>query len=150
LTKRTKYALKALLHLAGRPPGESALIADIAAAEGIPRKFLEQILVALKREGLLESRMGKGGGYRLARPAERITFGEVMRLTEGSLAPVPCVSRSAYQSCEDCRDETACAIRAVMEEVREALSSVLDTTSLADGREQAAGHVRSRGITYTI
>ena len=139
-----------MLHLAGQPPGESALIADIAKAEGIPRKFLEQILVELKREGLLESRMGKGGGYRLARPAERITFGEVMRLTEGPLAPVACVSRSAYQPCADCRDETACAIRAVMERVRDALSGVLDATSLADGREYAAAHVRGRGVTYTI
>ncbi len=150
LTKRTKYALQALLHLAGQPREQPALIADIAAAEGIPRKFLEQILVDLKREGLLESRMGKGGGYWLARPPEHITFGEIIRLTDGPLAPVLCVSKSAYKPCEECRDESGCAIRVVMQEVRDALSGILDSTSLSDARERAERHIRQQGLSYSI
>lgn len=132
LSKRAKYAMKAMLFLAEQPPGQPSLIDDISGAERIPRKFLEHILLDLKRAGLLKSRMGRGGGYLLARPAGRITFGELVRLTDGPLAPVSCVSKTAYRPCEECADETRCAIRAVMGDVRDAIAEILDHTSLDD------------------
>ena len=150
ITKRTKYALKAVLFLATKSPGKLVQIADIAQSESIPRKFLEQILLDLRRAGILESRMGKRGGYALVRSPEQITFGDVMRLSEGSLAPVKCVSHSAYEPCMDCRDEASCPIRAVMVEARDALAGVLDGTTLADGWERVAGKIRETGISYSI
>lgn len=131
LSSKAKYGLKAMVHLA-RHGGEGAvLIADIAEAENIPKKFLDAILLELKNRGLLASKKGKGGGYTLARPADRIMVGDVVRILDGPLAPVPCVSRTAYRRCGDCEDENACAIRAVMGEVRDAIASILDNTTLA-------------------
>jgi Rrf2 family protein len=132
LTKKAKYALKAALHLARREPGEAVLIADIAVAERIPKKFLESILLALKNRGILVSRKGRGGGYTLARPAAEVSFGEIVRIMDGPLAPVPCVSVTAYRSCEECASEAGCEIRRVMKRVRDAISEVLDATTLAD------------------
>jgi Rrf2 family protein len=149
ITKRAKYAIKALLLLAQRPE-DNTLIADIAATEGIPRKFLEQILVDLKREGLLQSQMGKGGGYRLARPADTITLGEILRITDGPLAPVSCVSKTAYKRCEECRDEAACALRNVMADVREAIADILDHTSLRDALDKTRMDPVSQGFLYDI
>jgi Rrf2 family protein len=137
ITRRAKYALKAMLHLARAGNGVPMLIADLAAAEQIPRKFLEQILLDLKREGLLKSRMGKGGGYSLARPAERISLGEILRITDGPLAPVSCVSKTAYKPCEECVSEAACGIRPIMADVREAIAIILDNTSLDDAIRRA-------------
>lgn len=94
LSQRTRYALKAMVRLARSPEGEPVQIAMLAESEDIPRKFLEIILVELKRQNLVQSLRGKRGGYRLARPAEEITFGEIIRITEGPLALVPCVSRT--------------------------------------------------------
>lgn len=131
LSSKAKYGLKAMVHLA-RFGGEGALlIADIAEAETIPKKFLDAILLELKNRGLLTSKKGKGGGYALARPADRIMVGEIVRILDGPLAPVPCVSRTAYRRCSDCSDENACAIRAVMGEVRDAIAGILDNTTLA-------------------
>ena len=132
LTKKAKYALKAVLHLARRESGEAVLIADIAAAERIPKKFLETILLTMKNRGILVSRKGRGGGYALARPAAQVTFGEIVRIMDGPLAPVPCVSATAYRRCEECASEELCEIRRVMQRVRDASSAVLDATSLAD------------------
>jgi len=132
LSQRTRYALKAMVRLARTPEGEPVQIATLAESEDIPRKFLEIILVELKRQNLVQSLRGKRGGYRLARPAEQITFGEVIRITEGPLALVPCVSRTAYRPCEDCKDETACAINRVMAMVRDETARILDATTLAD------------------
>ncbi len=132
LTNKAKYALKAALHLARREPGVSVLIAEIAAAEKIPKKFLESILLTMKNRGLLSSRKGRGGGYALARPASQVSFGEIVRIMDGPLAPVPCVSVTAYHRCEECASEELCEIRAVMQRVRDASSAVLDATTLAD------------------
>ncbi len=132
ITRRAKYALKALLYLAQQPEGQTVLIRDLAKAERIPKKFLEQILLDLNRKGILQSRKGKGGGYLLGRSPAKIMMGEVIRLTDGPLAPVPCVSKTAYHRCEECVDEKTCRIRRVMKDVRDAIAGVMDKTSLAD------------------
>jgi len=139
LTKKTKYALKALTCFART--GSSPLIQApaLANAERIPRKFLELILLELKNHGLLESRQGKGGGYRLAKPASVITMGQVMRLMQGPLALTPCVSQTAYEKCEECLDENQCGMRLVMKDVREATAAILDATTLEDLLRKESG-----------
>ncbi|EME68649.1 transcriptional regulator [Paramagnetospirillum caucaseum] len=134
LSSKAKYGLKAMVHLARREGQGPSLIADVAEAERIPKKFLDAILLEMKNQGLLSSKKGKGGGYVLARPAERIMVGDIVRILDGPLAPIPCVSRTAYRPCEDCVDETACTVRAVMQDVRDAIAAILDNTSLADMR----------------
>ena len=132
LTQRSRYALRALIFIA-RSGGVSPVpISVIAADQQLPRKFLEAILLELKNGGVVNSYRGKMGGYRLARPASQISFGEIIRLIEGPLALVPCVSVSAYQCCDDCFEETTCVIRKVMLVVREQTADILDNTTLAD------------------
>lgn len=138
LTSRAKYGLKAALALAATGPTPVRIV-DLASAEGIPRKFLEQILLALKDRGLLQSRKGRGGGYALALPPESISFGDVIRTLDGPLAPTPCVSVNFYRPCPECPDEAACRIRPVMKDVRDAIAAVLDRTSLADVLASAPG-----------
>jgi len=132
LSKKTKYALKAVLVLAKEYGQGPVLVSSIAEREGIPRKFLELILLELKNQGILQSRKGKGGGYFLARAPHLISVGHVVRILDGPLAPLPCVSRTAYMRCRECRDEKTCGIRMVMKEVRDATAKILDSTSLAD------------------
>jgi Rrf2 family protein len=132
LTQRSRYALRALIFIARSGSVEPVPISAIAADQKLPRKFLEAILLDLKNGGLVNSFRGKMGGYRLARPASQISFGEIIRLIEGPLALVPCVSVTAYQRCTDCFEETTCVIRKVMLVVREQTANILDTTSLAD------------------
>ncbi len=132
LSKKTKYGLQALLYLAQKYKHGSVLISDLAKEERIPKKFLEAILLDLKNHGLLHSKKGKGGGYVLGRNPSEISFGQVIRILEGPLAPVSCVSQSAYRRCEECQDETICGIRMVMKDVREAMANILDKTTLAD------------------
>jgi Rrf2 family protein len=132
ISQRAKYALRALLVLAEAPPGEPLMISEISKRQVIPKKFLEQILLELKRAGLVESRRGRLGGYALARSAEKITFGEVVRLLDGPVALLPCLSRIAYRRCSDCADEANCEIRRVFARVAEATREVLDSTSIAD------------------
>jgi Rrf2 family protein len=132
LSKKAKHALKAMRVLAGRYGEGPILISDIAAPDSLPRKFLELILLELKNQGLLQSRKGKGGGYALGRPPDMITVGQVVRIIDGPIAPLPCVSRTAYQRCDECVDERTCAIRLVMKDVREATAKILDSTTLAD------------------
>ncbi|MGD0633529.1 MAG: Rrf2 family transcriptional regulator [Beijerinckiaceae bacterium] len=129
LSNKAKYGLKALMHLAGHE-GVS-LAADIAAENQIPRKFLDAILLELTKAGILSSRKGKGGGYRLARPADAITAGQIIRILDGPLAPIACASRTAYRPCLDCPDESACAVRDIMIDVRDAMALILDRTSIA-------------------
>ncbi len=131
LSQRGRYALKALLHLA-RHSGEPRQVSVIATDEQIPRKYLEAIMSDLRRAELVDSTRGWSGGYRLSRPADLITFGEVIRLTDGPLALLPCASRNFYKRCEDCVDEAACAIRRVMASVRNEVSEILDRTTIAD------------------
>jgi Rrf2 family protein len=132
LTQRSRYALRALIFIARSGGMAPVPISAIAADQRLPRKFLEAILLDLKNGGLVTSYRGKAGGYRLARAAGQISFGEIIRLIEGPLALVPCVSVSAYQRCADCFEETTCVIRKVMLEVREQTANILDHTSLAD------------------
>lgn len=146
LTMKGKYGLKAALHLARLDPQELALSADIAAENSISKKFLDTILGDLRMAGLVVTRKGRGGGYRLARPAGEIKVGEVLRALDGPFAPIACASRLYYQPCQDCPDEAACAVRHIMIEVRDAISSVLDTRSLAELNAQIAAKADPLGI----
>ncbi len=123
--------------LARQPNEELLLVSDIAERENLPKKFLEAILLELNRNGVVRSRRGRGGGYALAKPADLITFGQVVRIMDGPLAPLSCVSVNYYRRCDDCRDEMSCEIRKVMRRVRDAISDELDGTSLADAMQTA-------------
>jgi Rrf2 family protein len=132
LSKRAKYALKALIALAAGPPGAPVRIEDLARRERIPQKFLETILLDLKNRGVLQSKKGKGGGYFLVRDPKTVLIGQLVRQFDGPLAAVPCASQTAYARCQDCRDEAGCGVRWVMKEVRDATATILDRTTLAD------------------
>lgn len=132
LTMKTKYALKALAQLATATDGQPLQIADIAEQDQIPRKFLEAILAELKHHGFLRSRKGRGGGYLLAKPADTISLASVIRVLDGPIAPVPCLSRTAYRPCEGCKDEATCAVRLVLKDAHAASLQVLESTTLAD------------------
>src|SRR5215831_9764050 len=132
ISKRTQYGLKAMLALGSRYGQGPVPIATISREESIPIKFLELILLDLKASGLLESRKGPGGGYQLSRPPSTITIGSLIRIMEGPLAPLPCASETAFRPCEECPDIESCGIRIVMRQVRDAIASVLDRTTLAD------------------
>lgn len=131
LSQRARYALKALLNLARHTSGTNQ-VRTLSEEEHIPRRFLEVIMADLRKAGLVESTRGKTGGYRLARPANLISFAEILRITDGPIALVPCVSRNFYARCEDCDDERTCEIRQVMSLLRVQMSAVLDHTTLAD------------------
>lgn len=120
-----------MLALAAQKDGALIQAADIAADHHIPRKFLELILLELRKHGLIHSHRGKNGGYLLAKPADSITFGQIVRIIDGPLAPIPCASLTGYRRCVDCVDEKACAIRRSMRQVRDAASEILDKMSLA-------------------
>jgi Rrf2 family protein len=138
LSKRSKYAIKALLALADHERGEPVRIADLAHEEQIPPKFLELILLGLKNQGILQSRKGKGGGYLLARDPGDIYLGQIVRMFDGPLAPVPCASQTAYVACADCPNEAVCGVHLAMKAVRDATAKVLDGTSIASLRRQMA------------
>lgn len=135
LTKKAKYGLKAMVDLAGLEPGKSAFVADVAERNAIPKKFLDAILGELRNAGLLTSKKGKAGGYMLAKPADVITIGMIVRTLDGPLAPIACASRSAYVPCDDCQDVRACQIRLMMTDVRDAISKILDEQSLSELRD---------------
>ncbi|HPR62689.1 MAG TPA: Rrf2 family transcriptional regulator [Thermoanaerobaculia bacterium] len=144
LSRKAKYGLKAILYLAQVHGKGPVLISDLAAAERIPKKFLEQILLELRKQGLLFARRGRGGGYELARPPRDITMGSVIRILDGPLAPVSCVSQTAYRPCEECLDAKSCGIRLVMQDVRDAMADILDHTDLAAVLLKSESH-RKRG-----
>jgi Rrf2 family protein len=132
LTNKAKYALRALVLLSEKYGEGPVLISEIARKEGIPKKFLELILLELKNHGVLHSKKGKGGGYYLVRAPKSVSIGSIVRLMDGPLAPVPCVSETAYQPCEECTDEATCGVRLILKDVRNSISSVLDRRNLAD------------------
>lgn len=138
LTQKTRYALRALLHVAAQPVTEPVLVADIASSQKLPRKFLEAIMLDLKEAGFLSSQRGRGGGYKLARDASLISFGDIIRAMEGPLALLPCASVNFYQKCLDCEDEASCAIRKAMLVVREDTARTLEGISLADATARKA------------
>lgn len=147
LTKKGKYGLKALVHLSQLPAGQLAFVGDIATANKIPKKFLDAILGELRNAGFVQSRKGKDGGYRLARPASEIKIGHVVRVLDGPLAPIPCASRTQYQPCDDC-DEATCQIRHMMLEVRQAIAGVLDNRSLAQVRDGANDDILAEALHH--
>ena len=132
ISNKARYAFRALLAIADAPGDEAMPSAEIAQRYAIPHKFLEQILLDLRKAGILESRRGKSGGYVMLRPADTVTFGEVLRIFEGPLAPLPCLSRAAYRPCEDCVDERTCVIRREFGRAYDASRAVLDNRTLAD------------------
>lgn len=132
LTKKTKYGLKAMAYLARNSHGQPILISEIALSENIPLKFLEGILLDLKKNGLLASKKGKGGGYLLEIPAQNIPIASIIRVLDGPIALLPCVSLNYYKKCDDCLDEVSCSLNRVMVQVRDKTLKVLESQSLED------------------
>ena len=152
ISMKTKYALLAIAALARTTDREALLIADLARMENIPKKFLEAILLTLKNQGILSSRKGPGGGYSLAVSPASLTIGRVVRAFEGDFAPVPCLADTAPVKCAECNEMATCGIRLVMADVKQAVSSVLDMTTIADMLERSE-HERqkvSRLLDFSI
>ena len=147
LSHKTRYALRSLLYLVEIGHGAPVRLATIAQTQNVPRKYLELIMLDLKRAGLVQSVRGPTGGYCLARPAEQISFGDIIRALEGPIALVPCASVHFYSNCGDCHDEATCAIRKVMATVRETSVGILDGTSLADA---AGWELADRGKEWSF
>jgi Rrf2 family protein len=133
LSKKGEYALRSLINLgiAAEMKRKLVQVSELAESEQLPVKFLEQILQVLREAGIVESERGKFGGYRLAKPARKITIGQVVRLIDGPLAPIRCVSQTAYEACT-CPDEAHCGLRMLMIDVRNAIAGILDRYTLAD------------------
>jgi Rrf2 family protein len=140
LTNRAKYAIKALLYLA-RHRGEGPIGAGVIAESGhIPLKFLELILLQLRNHGMIRSKVGKGGGHELVQGPGEITVLSVVRIIDGPVAPLPCLSHTAYQKCEDCDDEKTCGTRRLFKQVHDASVEIMSNTTLADaGRKRPTG-----------
>jgi len=132
LSKKTKYAIKALVILGKNMDQPPMQIQKIAEEERIPKKFLEQILLDLRNAGYLYSKKGAGGGYSLNKPANEIFLVHIMRITGGPIAMVPCASLNFFHKCEECQQETTCGIRDVFIKVRDATLKILTETSIAD------------------
>lgn len=147
LSKKGEYALRSLINLGiAAEVGRSLVqVAELADNEQLPVKFLEQIMQALKEAGFVASARGKFGGYRLAKPASKITIGSVVRVIDGPLAPIGCVSQTAYEKCT-CPDEEHCGLRMLMLDVRNAIAGILDRYTLADVVEVTLRKLRRNGV----
>lgn len=132
LSKKTKYAIKALMVLGRNYGNEPMQIVRIADEENIPKKFLEQILLEMRNAGILYSKKGAGGGYSLNKAPEDVRLSQVMRLIDGPIALLPCVSLNFYRSCDECKSEDVCGIRDTFVDVRNAMLQILNDTSIAD------------------
>ena len=132
ISKKAKYAIKALKALAETYGKGPVLISQIADRESIPKKFLESILLELRNHGILQSQKGKGGGYQLRIEPERVNLAQIIRIIDGPIAPTPCVSKHFYVRCDDCADEATCRIRSIMLQVRDANLAVYENVSLQD------------------
>lgn len=150
ISMKAKYGLKALLRLAVEYGKGPVLISDLAVREGIPRKFLELILLELKNQGILVSKKGRGGGYSLRERPGDIIVGHILRILDGPLALLPCVSEAAHARCPGCGEEGPCGVQIVMKEVREAMSQVIDHTTLADAAERVARAEAEEAPMYHI
>jgi Rrf2 family protein len=139
LSQKARYALRALVELAREGPDRQLTAGEIATRADAPRKFLEAILLEMARRGLIVSRRGKFGGYVLARPAEEISFAQVIRVIDGPLALAPCVSQMAFRKCDDCPDLETCALRPALRRARDATAEVLEAYSLADATRDSRG-----------
>jgi len=148
LTKKGKYGLKAMVHLAGLEPDGLAQVADIAKTkfdfEKIPRSYPDR--ASTRRPRLLQE--GKGGGYALARPANEIRVGAIVRALDGPLAPIQCASVTAFRPCDDCGDLKSCSVRLIMVEARNAIANVLDRCTLAEMRARSSAD--GRALMYHI
>ena len=141
LSQKARYALRALIEL-GRAGADAQLTAgEIASRADAPRKFLEAILLELARRQLVISRRGKFGGYALARPADRISFAEVIRVIDGPLALAPCASQTAFRKCDDCEDLETCALRPALLKARDATAAILEAYTLAEAVKTGAPHL---------
>jgi Rrf2 family protein len=154
LSKKGEYAIRALVEIGfevHQRPTNLIQISTVAQRTNIPEKFLEQILLALRNGGVLKSKRGVEGGYSLAKDAAEITLGEVIRLLDGPLAPIPCVSKTAYEPCS-CPDQESCGLHLAMKEVRDAISNILDHYTLARliGEVQKRRHTRTTGWQFDI
>lgn len=132
LSKKTKYGLKALTYIARNQDGSPSQVSGIAKHEQIPQKFLESILLTLRKAGFLGSKKGKHGGYYLRQPSSEILMTDVMRVLEGPIAMVPCVSLNYYEKCDDCPDESTCSVHKLMIEVRDSTLNIFRNTTLED------------------
>ncbi|NEV93193.1 Rrf2 family transcriptional regulator [Psychroflexus sp. YR1-1] len=132
ISKKTKYAINALVFLAKRKGEGPIIISEIADKEHIPRKFLESILLNLKKAGILASKKGKGGGYYLLKDPDEVNLADVMRLFDGPIAFLPCVTYKYYERCEECKDEETCGIRDVFLEVKKKTVELLKQASLSE------------------
>jgi len=132
ISKKTKYGLKALAYIARQDCGQMVQISTISKNENIPHKFLESILLTLKKSGFLGSKKGKGGGYYMLRKASEVPLTDVIRVLEGPIAMVPCVSLNYYEKCDDCEDEKSCGVYKIMIQVRDNTLEVFRNNSLAD------------------
>ena len=141
LSQKARYALHAVIVLAGYGGEKPLQIAEIAEEARVPRKFLEQILLELKKRGIVRSLRGRAGGYLIGKAPKDVSFADVIRVIDGPLALAPCVSMTAYHKCEDCVDEATCAIRKVLLAARDATAEVLESRNLA----QAVAVARKAG-----
>ncbi len=132
LSKKTKYAIHALVYLAKQFAQGPILISQIAASEKIPQKFLETILLELKNAGILASKKGKGGGYYLLKKPEQVNIAEIVRLFDGPIGLIPCVTHKYYEHCEECKDEQTCGVRNIFTELRNATVTMLKANTLAE------------------
>jgi len=132
ISNKTKYGLKAMTYLARQKNNDPVQIGVISKSENISQKFLESILLTLRKNGFLGSKKGKGGGYYLLKDPKDIKMAPVMRILEGPIAMLPCVSLNFYEKCSDCPDETACAVHSLMIEVRDSTLKIFNNKSLAD------------------
>lgn len=150
LSKKSDYALRAMIYLSMQHKKGAIQIKEISTSERIPQKFLENILLALRKVGILNSKIGLKGGYELARSPDLITLGEVIRALDGAIAPVDCVSKTSYRPCSE---EVTCVIRGVMMEIRNAITDVLDRVTFADMCSRVKDSVEKKEsgvLTYTI
>jgi len=132
ISKKTKYGLKAVSYLSQQEVKKPILISEISKSQNISQKFLESILLELKKKGFLGSKKGKGGGYHLLKPGGEITVAEIFRALEGPIAWLPCVSLNYYEKCDDCQDEEGCSLNRAMIEVRDAILKVVENQTIAD------------------
>jgi Rrf2 family protein len=131
ISQRARYAFKAMVALARSEPGRGMTIGQLVAQENLPRKFLEQILSSLKAAGYIKARRGRDGGYELLRPADLIHVGPLLRLVDGPIAPLNCLSRTAYRKCDDCRSEALCELRIAFDKPYGDYLAALENTTLA-------------------
>jgi Rrf2 family protein len=131
ISQRARYAFKAMVALARAEPGRGLNIRQLCEQEQLPRKFIEQILSSLRAAGYISSRRGRDGGYELLKPADLIHIGPLLRLVDGPIAPLPCLSRTAYRRCDDCRDESTCEVRRAFDEPYAEYLAQLEKLTLA-------------------